>query len=1055
MPVLPRSQVSLPDSNRASAGPIYEPGLFEGVAASFRTAEDEQDLLEQAPRNAEAYQDLLDSLAELGVDTSVKGPLYTNARTGGTPGMYSTRATRRVFDRGAILAEVSRQRAKNPKLFAGVAETQEEYDRAIANRFGARADDLRTASQAGLTANIVGGIGSAMTDPVNLALSTAGAGTTTLAKTVLFEAALGGISEAVLLPDAKRAFDRMGEDFTASDAARRVATGAVASGVLGGVAKIGFDNFAKIKSAPKAVQEAAWARVIPYLPEKHRPTMNWDVAEDFLPDIAEGLIGKENLSADQMAAVTVMRREADIKAGSPFVPNGAGVAAHEETFAESLQRVIDGAANRNIDTARPSLSRLRGSTAIGSRTVASGGGEILKQRIGHVESSGGANFANPNSSARGLYQFIDGTWLSYYKRRFGTGGLSDAAILAKRSDPSIQNVLMDDLIADNRRALANAGIAESAGNLYLAHFAGSKGAIRLHAADPSAPISSILGASAVKANPFMKGWTAKDAIDWAHRKMGQRTAEGGGLRVRDDVGEQPFRDALQAEIDRLENERLLLDEQLAEGDDISAVIRGSMDDEAVPISEIAADIGPMEPAADIPGSVSVEAQAILPRLREIVKDRSVSLNRGLDALADELGVTESDLRSALQALAFTGEIRQNKNGAFARLSSGTTGPDDMLTFVARNGGLTPSGIYDDIAAVNGSKGHDLGRILETMRRQKVRDPLTGLMTSKDIRIGNRLVPGVGAVLRDSGKSLDDMGELLFEAGYFPERPTESEVIEALSRSAGGERIFSDRDLGAVMEAQAAARDLDGEELDYWQTVAARDLGIELTEEDFLLARDLLLDLPETDFLELDDMIQLKVQMLVNRQFDDFLEEAWEAGKDEVYEQLDDNFARILESENSNGAGTGGGQDAVEGAPGQSNATGRQRTEDNRPDELTGPIDPDTYRQFDDPDGDGVKAVADSMEHDLRASIEGEREQADFAAPTAEQQRIALERQGEGRMQSDKAQKPAGSEGGLFDNNDMRDLAFRFDKDGDPLSVEQLFADLDAEQKMIDDIKGCL
>jgi hypothetical protein len=58
------------------------------------------------------------------------------------------------------------------------------------------------------------------------------------------------------------------------------------------------------------------------------------------------------------------------------------------------------------------------------------------------------------------------------------------------------------------------------GTQYLAHFAGPQGAVKVLSADPNAPVSSILGDAAVKANPFLQGMTAADLQAWASRKMG-------------------------------------------------------------------------------------------------------------------------------------------------------------------------------------------------------------------------------------------------------------------------------------------------------------------------------------------------------------------------------------------------------------------------------------------------------------------------------------------------------------------------------------------------------
>lgn len=151
----------------------------------------------------------------------------------------------------------------------------------------------------------------------------------------------------------------------------------------------------------------------------------------------------------------------------------------------------------------------------------------VKSQIAQVESRG-SNTARPIdpktgkrlSSALGKYQFTDRTWLNLYKGRFGEG-LSDAQILAKRTDGRIQDTLMDDLMKENAENLKGSGVPETAGNIYLAHFAGSDGAVKLHKASPTASARSVLGPKVIAANPFLANMTAKDVINWAAGKMGE------------------------------------------------------------------------------------------------------------------------------------------------------------------------------------------------------------------------------------------------------------------------------------------------------------------------------------------------------------------------------------------------------------------------------------------------------------------------------------------------------------------------------------------------------
>lgn len=151
-----------------------------------------------------------------------------------------------------------------------------------------------------------------------------------------------------------------------------------------------------------------------------------------------------------------------------------------------------------------------------------------------------------------------------------------------------------------------------------------------------------------------------------------------------------------------------------------------------------------------------------PVLRQMAEDGGQSLNR-VPALAEGLGVDEAQLRRALDRLVDQGTLRRTAAGQYRRPAD--TGPEDMLRFITRHGGLSYDGLDPKLRDVVDAKGHDLRN--------------TGNLAT--------MVPGGGPLLRPNGRSLDEMGELLWDAGYFgpPEttpRPTEGELITLLDDS---------------------------------------------------------------------------------------------------------------------------------------------------------------------------------------------------------------------------------------------------------------------------------
>lgn len=146
----------------------------------------------------------------------------------------------------------------------------------------------------------------------------------------------------------------------------------------------------------------------------------------------------------------------------------------------------------------------------------------LPDQIISAESGGDPNAQNPNSSASGPGQFIDSTWLDALKQHRPdlARGQSDDALLALKTDPQLAAQMTAAYAGDNQAILQKNGLPVTPGTTYLSHFAGPQGAVKVLQADPSAPVSDILGPAVVKANPFLKDMTAQQLQAWAAKKMG-------------------------------------------------------------------------------------------------------------------------------------------------------------------------------------------------------------------------------------------------------------------------------------------------------------------------------------------------------------------------------------------------------------------------------------------------------------------------------------------------------------------------------------------------------
>ncbi|MET0596675.1 MAG: peptidoglycan DD-metalloendopeptidase family protein [Mesorhizobium sp.] len=164
---------------------------------------------------------------------------------------------------------------------------------------------------------------------------------------------------------------------------------------------------------------------------------------------------------------------------------------------------------------------------LGTVTVVASDGsavEKLTERIIHVESGGRATAKNPLSSATGLGQFIDSTWIrmvATYRPELARS-LSRAELLALRFDPTLSREMVRNLAREGEAYLRARGHQITAGRLYLCHFLGAEGANTVLSAPSSAMLAEVLGAGVIRANPFLTGKSAGYVIDWAERKMNRR-----------------------------------------------------------------------------------------------------------------------------------------------------------------------------------------------------------------------------------------------------------------------------------------------------------------------------------------------------------------------------------------------------------------------------------------------------------------------------------------------------------------------------------------------------
>jgi hypothetical protein len=163
--------------------------------------------------------------------------------------------------------------------------------------------------------------------------------------------------------------------------------------------------------------------------------------------------------------------------------------------------------------------------------VTSGAIDTVVERIIKVESNGDRNAKNSRSSATGLAQFLDETWLDliWTHRPDLIKGRSQDEALELRRDANVAREITMRFTEQNARMLSKRGMPVTPGTLYLAHFAGGAGAVAILSAMETADAASVMARAdatgrtnrekIVKANPFLERFTVADLKSWADRRM--------------------------------------------------------------------------------------------------------------------------------------------------------------------------------------------------------------------------------------------------------------------------------------------------------------------------------------------------------------------------------------------------------------------------------------------------------------------------------------------------------------------------------------------------------
>lgn len=153
--------------------------------------------------------------------------------------------------------------------------------------------------------------------------------------------------------------------------------------------------------------------------------------------------------------------------------------------------------------------------------------DAFLDRLMTAESGGRSDAKNPRSTALGPFQFIESTFLEITRRHFPseTAGLTEKQTLRLRTDAVFARRAAAVFCRENIRYLKERGHEPTFAHLRLAFLLGPADAARIMQAQAHRPLTQVLSAPVVKANPFMRRMSVADLLARSARDVAHDRTE--------------------------------------------------------------------------------------------------------------------------------------------------------------------------------------------------------------------------------------------------------------------------------------------------------------------------------------------------------------------------------------------------------------------------------------------------------------------------------------------------------------------------------------------------
>jgi hypothetical protein len=232
--------------------------------------------------------------------------------------------------------------------------------------------------------------------------------------------------------------------------------------------------------------------------------------------VADGSVPREAAPTEQAAVLTANNADHFTRQTMPGEPlNGAAAVASQQNVESALRSLVNG---EPVDVPHKDLG---GMFNVRPDIRAQATGDAYGHMLVALESGGVADAKAPTSSATGLHQFTSSTWLRTVRSSSPkwAAGLTDAEILAQRTNPERSSQMEGVLRAENAAALTNAGQdATDPFNLYAAHHFGASKGVAFAKAGGDVRMDALLTEGQLTANPYLRNMTKAEVMaNWSNR----------------------------------------------------------------------------------------------------------------------------------------------------------------------------------------------------------------------------------------------------------------------------------------------------------------------------------------------------------------------------------------------------------------------------------------------------------------------------------------------------------------------------------------------------------